>query len=133
MIVRISIYAGLPLFLSPPVSVFRSACFTVSLPFKLGKANTSLLPPFKPFHSPQVCLLSQTSAPTYGCTFQCSVSVAFSRSAILPFTSVIWYLGFCELSLTMPGLPPSGYGLPRLVDLLFLFFGGLTPLGVGWT
>ena len=123
-------YAGLPLLFSCPVSVLRSSFLTVSVLFIAGKSNLSS-PPLNPFHLPYVFLFVQTNAPTHGCTFQCRLSVAFVRSAIFPDMSVIWYFGFWLSSLTIPGLPPAGYGFIVLRDDFDFDF--VVDLEAGWT
>ena len=114
-------YAGLPRFLSPPVSVFMSSFFTVSLALIGGNSKAFVLPPSRPFHNPIDLRFVHVNKPTHGCTFQCSVNVAFSRSAIFPVASVIWYLGFWSVNRTIPGCVPSGYGFPERLDLDFDF------------
>lgn len=133
--IRFSQYAqaGLPRFLSPPVSVFNSSLLIVSLPFSPGNANVSLFPPFNPSHNPIFPRFVHVKSPTYGCTFQCNVNVAFSFSASLPEMSVIWYLGFWFWSFKIPGEAPGGWGLPTdfgVRDFLDLEVWG--DLGVGW-
>ncbi len=64
--------------------------------------------------------MAQVRAPTHGCTFHASSSVAFVFEATRPVGSVIWYLGRWEVSWSIPGV--MGWDSGRLeVDLDFDF------------
>ena len=110
-------------------------CMTVScvalFPFNAGKSKASLLPPLIPFHLQKSCpsFAVQVSAPTHGCTFHPNSKVTFACEANLPVTSVIWYLGFECLSLTMPGVGSASTSGAFFLDgnFDFLASGFLVP------
>lgn len=122
------LYAGFPLFASPPLSVPKACAPPASLrSFNFGMSNAFDLAPFPGIllqlsptssllHHGAMLALAPTSpaplphvnAPTHGCTFQLISSVAFARAASTPDTSVIWYFGRCAESCSRPGVGGDG-------------------------
>lgn len=71
--------------------VSELAPLSALFPFNSGKLNALLLPPLTPFHLPKSfpspCV--HIKAPTQGCTFHPTSSVAFVRAESTPLISVI--------------------------------------------
>lgn len=74
------------------------------LPFTAGKSNGLLRPACPAVRGTAPVPGLHHKAPTQGCTFQPTMRVTFSRSAILPEMSVIWYFDFWLRRCKMPGV-----------------------------